>query len=252
MYCTENKSDKYYLKELDENNKFNVIVELHGRDELVAFLANMSSGDNWTWREENRQWFNYLSKLWVLNESRTNRIFRQNLSGNDFYYIKEHKKEVIRISDDEYHESRTTTYYKCLYKYRFVDEYDIPLDIESYRNEVKDYYFKHFNKMNNIGIEDIVKKHKKFYPRTKRHTHWGGFHNFMGRTIRTQYGFDEYEDDTEELLYRPKPKWRSCYLGKNGGARHSAGWKDKKHRHQWEHNLINGNKKKHKKRSKHE
>lgn len=252
MYNVDKKDNVIYLKRANEYGEFDIINEFHNKEELVEFLAYMSSGDNWTWWDKDRQWFNYLSRLWVKNMSRSNRCFRQNLSGKDFYYVQEHKKDVIWISEDEYRESWTDIYHKHFYPYKFVDAYDIPIDIDSYKNETRDFYFVNKDKIsrnswriNACGID--YKKQKKFYPRTQWHTIHG---QGTGNNCRDYYrknSFDEYDDDGE-LLYKVKPKYNPSNWGWCYGSRHSSGWKDKKYRHQWEHNLCNGNKKKHRRK----
>lgn len=246
MYNVNKKDNVIFLKKLNEYGQFDIINEFHNKEELIEFLACMSSGDTWHWLHGDRQWFNYLSKLWSPHEY--GGWFKQNLSGKDFYYTKETKKDIVWISEEEYHESYTTIWHKYSYPYKFTDAYDIPIDIDLYKNETRDFYFVNKDRISRnswrINLYGInYNKQKRFYSRTQWHTTYG---QGTGKNCRDYYrknSFNEYDDDGE-LLYKVKPKYQPAYWGWCYGSRHSSGWKDKKYRHQWEHNLINGNKKK--------
>lgn len=239
MYTTHNRDEIYFL--------WNLQTQAHScignKKELIKFVAQRLAGETYYnhWRTRtklsaNERWDDkaFHDLFFDHNIKLDNIVTNQNLTGNDTYTrTTSERKHYLRDPDDETsgYNSITIIRHRYTQPYMFYTGNGAIFDVRNILNDVKKCLY---NNEHLIQYQSGRRKWNINLRCGKHHTSRSPKRLNL-REYKTKISCEE-----QGVKYRNKalPHCGDTWLDYSV-SRHSTGWKDKKCKHQWEHNQIN-------------
>jgi len=229
MYKIHNKDEIYFMRNIVAGTS----IRIGDKKALIKMVAGMiSASEGLPYWKRNEKWDEkrFVRALYQYGYKTDNVFTKQNLTGKDVYYTKSTEKMAIYDNPEDSNDVRysyTYVYTANMQPHAFHTANDAIFDIRLILNDVKACIISgEFN----TWIYD--RRHRNFN-RRKHHVTYGVPQRFRIRERQNKISCEE-----QGVKYRNKAlPYGGVYYWDE--SRRSSGWKDKKYKHQWEHNVVN-------------
>ncbi len=223
MYNVYNADEVYYLYNVATNE----VVRIGNKNDLIVRVASMIGWCDRVWWRKSDKWTENSFDRFVLNvdfDNDRNVFTKQNLTGKDMdVHCKTERKDIYDEELEEMRQSYITVVTRVPKPYIFYTSNGAIYDVRNIINEVKEHLIS--------GKKLLVIRHY----RRNWCRRWCN-HKTYGKSLHSYIRERRVKAVCEELGV----KYRHDALPHYGnGARRSSGWKDKKYKKQWMHNLDN-------------